>query len=271
MAIKTGLKNLLRKTGYSLIRNEHLGQGAPDFIPFVRDIHCGRTAYRMWIANKDAEAWYSDAELNRSVETAELARLVTPKSRILEFGPHHGSYTLMLAGHVAPGGIVVAVEPEPQTAMICQAQVALNEWGHHVHVLHAAGAAQAGQTIRMNLHHCGSVLDGQQSGGVEVPTVSGDALDERYGPFDFLKIDVEGFELEVLKGCRSLLRRRPVIALELHTALLPRYGATVEDIFGMVDIGRYHGSMMFSASCDKLHPFDAQMAKNSPNVNLFLW
>jgi hypothetical protein len=48
---------------------------------------------------------------------------------------------------------------------------------------------------------------------------------------DFIKIDVEGFELDVLRGAASVLHRdQPILFLEVHPHILPRFGATVDDI-----------------------------------------
>lgn len=58
-----------------------------------------------------------------------------------------------------------------------------------------------------------------QTGGtrevVQVQTVTLDWLAERYALPDVLKIDVEGAECEVLKGCSFLSKKRPVIICEV--------------------------------------------------------
>ena len=47
---------------------------------------------------------------------------------------------------------------------------------------------------------------------------------------DFLKADIEGWELRMLHGARqSLARFRPALMLELDAALLPRAGDTLAD------------------------------------------
>jgi FkbM family methyltransferase len=52
-----------------------------------------------------------------------------------------------------------------------------------------------------------------------VPVTTLDGLIERYGQPDFVKIDVEGFEVDVLKGLSS---RVPLISLEFHSIEIDR-------------------------------------------------
>ena len=55
----------------------------------------------------------------------------------------------------------------------------------------------------------------------------------------FIKIDVEGYEFEVLKGARKILETTPKILLEIHTEQLFLYGTSVKDLFDLIDLSRY--------------------------------
>jgi hypothetical protein len=57
---------------------------------------------------------------------------------------------------------------------------------------------------------------------------------------DVMKIDVEGYEYEVLQGARRLLReRKPVLCLELHLDLLERRGISPAEIVADLQSHRY--------------------------------
>ncbi|UNZ20622.1 FkbM family methyltransferase [Streptomyces sp. 891-h] len=67
----------------------------------------------------------------------------------------------------------------------------------------------------------------------EVPGARLDALAERYGTPDFIKIDVEGHEVAVIRGARQVLQSAPQLFIEIHHAdlgeqiadlLRPTYG-----------------------------------------------
>ena len=61
---------------------------------------------------------------------------------------------------------------------------------------------------------------------------------------DVIKIDVEGYEYEVLRGAQALLRaRKPVLCLELHLDLLERRGILPADLIGNL---QSHGYQFWS-------------------------
>lgn len=64
--------------------------------------------------------------------------------------------------------------------------------------------------------------------------------DAELPPFQFLKIDVEGFEIAVLNGALATIKEyRPVILIEAFPECLKRYGNTVQDIHTTLEPLRY--------------------------------
>ena len=56
---------------------------------------------------------------------------------------------------------------------------------------------------------------------------------------DFIKIDVEGFEYQILEGCKSILSTIPAVFVEVHTLTLPRYGKVFENLWTLIDADHY--------------------------------
>ena len=56
---------------------------------------------------------------------------------------------------------------------------------------------------------------------------------------DFIKMDVEGAEIDALAGASAILRRRPALYVELHPEFLPRFGRAPMDLFRFVSLDDY--------------------------------
>ena len=56
----------------------------------------------------------------------------------------------------------------------------------------------------------------------------------------FIKIDVEGYEYEVLKGAKKILKTRPKLEIEIHTDDLPKYNTKVDEILKSIDLSNYN-------------------------------
>jgi FkbM family methyltransferase len=78
----------------------------------------------------------------------------------------------------------------------------------------------------------GEVDDGSgRFGAIVVPAVSIDSLADRYGPPDVVFMDVEGYELEALRGAERTLAGHPDWFVEVHGGeALARFGGSVRDI-----------------------------------------
>jgi len=153
--------------------------------------------------------------------------ILGPGDCCYDVGANIGVYTLWAAGRVRLTGEVHAFEPVPRTRATLARLVEQNGLTQ-VRLSSAAVAATAG-TVGMRVYPDASGLAHQAFDGMEPQlTVSATTLDlhaSRHRPPDLVKIDVEGFELEVLRGAGELLRTcRPALLLEMLPSHLARMG-----------------------------------------------
>jgi FkbM family methyltransferase len=213
--------------------------------------------FDFWLASRDAELWYKEwfhAAQNPTWELDEFSWLVRPGDRILEIGCHHGFLSMMLAHRIGPDGSLFAIDANPENAMIAGSQFSLNGLSNCAAKHLAAGdrSEVLEMAWRTNSH---VVYDGEIATKYSVQAMTGDELDKLYGPFDLIKIDVEGFEVSVLKGCRQLLERKPKMILEVHPEMIANYGSTLSGVWSILEPYRYGGTMLHRGKFGTVHEF----------------
>lgn len=156
-----------------------------------------------------------------------IEAIVKPGWICVDVGAHTGVITEMLAGWVGPSGHVFAFEAHPGNAEALSADLDAKALMNRVTVENLAisdGASDSlwlfagrmGHSTEWNI--LGEDVDGVPTQReVEVPATSlDDYFTDEVQP-DFVKIDVEGAEADVLAGMRRLLREsRPALAIEFH-------------------------------------------------------
>jgi len=170
-----------------------------------------------WLAEDD---WLGKAILCGGLENAErsvVERILQPGMRVLDIGAHHGFYTLLASRKVGAGGRVLAFEPSPRERRKLLRHLRLNRCTNVQVEDCALGSAQAesdlfvvvGYETGFNSLRPPDTPEPTQKVRVTVSTL--DACLERaeMERVDFVKLDVEGGEMEVLKGAVGLLARRP--------------------------------------------------------------
>jgi FkbM family methyltransferase len=148
----------------------------------------------------------------------------------LDVGAYFGWYALNVA-HSRPHARVLAFEPVPASQDHLEENRVRNGLTN-VRLVRAAVGAEPGEAemaLPPPTNGGSAHLSMEGAGGhvrVPVTTLDAFAAEERLPRIDMVKIDVEGAELEVLRGAEGVLRRfRPLLLVELNPSALRRRGA----------------------------------------------
>lgn len=146
---------------------------------------------------------------------------------VLDLGANIGYYANMEAEIVGDQGRVIAIEPNPDNLRLLEINLLLNNNKRISEVVHGAGGNNDGTaelflSDKSNLH---SFIRDRNSNGLvlSVPIFSMKTIVEKWGEFDFLRMDIEGFEVKVLESLLEALpamSKTPNILFETH---LPKY------------------------------------------------
>lgn len=147
--------------------------------------------------------WFED-------EIRFVRRLLLPGQRVIDVGANYGVYTLSMAVAVGATGTVLSFEPVPTTTRWLRESVQANGF-HQVEVLECAVSDKPGRgTFKVDVNaELSRLLDsgGANSQLIDVDITTLDLCREelRWGTVDFIKIDAEGQEPNVVRGGRQLL------------------------------------------------------------------
>jgi FkbM family methyltransferase len=160
-----------------------------------------------------------------------MADFVQARSIVIDVGANIGACAVPLA-KAFPDAEIHALEPHPDALRRLQRNLALNDID--TVVIHACGAGESEGTLTF---HAGDAKDVGLSSFIRPRTGACTAIQvqvrlldtlfkETDRPVSVIKIDVQGFEAQVLAGARDLIaRHRPVILLEHEDENFP----TLED------------------------------------------
>lgn len=153
--------------------------------------------------------------------------------------------TILASRWAGPTGRVIAFEALPRNSAIIHQNLSLNNITN-AEVRNIAAGSRRGQ-VHVEYKKFGFLYDSNgtirmepHSGTMPVEVRTLDTELEGITP-TVLKIDVEGHEIEVLKGAKRILASRPAIDLEVHVSNFDDPARAVKEIYDLLSIDETDG------------------------------
>ena len=161
-----------------------------------------------------------------------------PGTNVIDLGAHIGLYTVLMSRYVSTSGRVYAFEPTTRTRQALRRTVSLNGCRNVIvrpEAIGPTGGCRAFYDTGDPVSNVNSLVSPRS--GCTVVKVEVIALDELgLTNVSCLKIDIEGGELDAMKGARRLIERcRPNMALEVHPSLLQAGGQSSAEVWDFLE------------------------------------
>ncbi|MBR1199479.1 FkbM family methyltransferase [Bradyrhizobium sp. AUGA SZCCT0158] len=236
--MKTARKIQLARLAYRAVRLGRTIVGRSDRCIVARD----GLKYDLDLSQGVDFAIYFGDIFERSTRAA-LRRLVAPSALVLDIGANIGAHTLQLAKLVGSAGRVLAFEPTDFAFRKQARNLELNpELAQRVTAYHCFLAAEDEAPVPGAIYSSWPLTQGSERHakhlGQEMPTLSAparsiDSILREHGEakVQLVKLDVDGFECEILRGATNLLRVcRPIFIMELAPYVLAERGTSLEEL-----------------------------------------
>lgn len=176
---------------------------------------------------------------------AALSKLVKPGSIVIDIGANIGAHALPLAQHVGENGKVYAIEPTDWAFEKMIRNLDLNPELKNSLVpikaffsdLKGSLPSQTHSSWRLDDSKKHPVHGGQlnHSGNAEYTSLDQWVKNTGLKKIDLIKLDVDGYEVKVLKGGMNTLREfKPKMILELTLYNLDEYGDSLKELLDLL-------------------------------------
>lgn len=187
-------------------------------------------------------------------EYSFLKSVVSPGNVCVDVGANVGFFTHLFAAQAGSTGRVVAIEPILRNARLIELNSVINGTGNIVHVVNKAVSESETGVITFSLRSDSASSSIEENVGapdrdnplgtttkkivVDTEPIDNIIQSLNLDRIDILKMDIEGYEYNALKGMSKLLANeslRPrVMMIELLTAHLRCYGNSIDQVIDLL-------------------------------------
>jgi FkbM family methyltransferase len=161
---------------------------------------------------------------------------------VVDVGAHVGYFTLFLAELVGSNGHVYSFEPDPRARSFLTKSVCGNgmDWIDVSPLALATGRGSVKFFLAKGLGSSSAIKGVQQLDAEEITiqTVSLDELVDQgqvLGHIRLVKIDIEGYELDAIRGMTKVLRKhRPIMVVEVNEEMLSARGESPASLLALL-------------------------------------
>ncbi len=169
---------------------------------------------------------------------------------VLDIGAHIGLFSIVAAQIVGSGGKVYAFEPTPKTNALLNKTVNINKQQQVIEIRTEAMGAQPGKTVFFisdregdNGNSLVSYKEDRKINGIDITVQSIDNFvkEKKLQKINFIKIDVEGAEFDVLHGAVETFNKfKPACILSIHPDAIAVKGDKLADIYDFIKKINYY-------------------------------
>ncbi len=171
---------------------------------------------RVLIKKSNSRKWPREPEF-MDIITDELSEGMVA----FDLGANIGYITLIMADMVGKNGHVYAVEPDPRNFEILEKNIQLNNYTERVSTYQTAISDRNGtcRFFHSKFSNLGSLCaTGNTNGVIDVVVQTGDEFFSNKVLPDFIKMDIEGAEVEAIEGMlKTLEKKRGVVKILIET------------------------------------------------------
>lgn len=147
--------------------------------------------------------------LSEPNEMLYMLHLLRPGDMFIDVGANVGAYTILAA---SMGAKIISIEPSSHAYRWLKKNIALNRIVD-IETINAAVGSREGEISFTKNHDAVNRVANEED--AETETVQLKTLDSIASSAALIKIDVEGYELEALKGATELLKNTKAIIIEI--------------------------------------------------------
>lgn len=210
------------------------------------------------------------------IERKHLYQLVQPGMCILDIGGNIGEVGMNLAQLVGTQGQVTSFEPDMENYGRYESNLALNDFSNIQLVKKGLGTVSTTHKLyQVDPHNKGMnriLNEAEEVNHLDLPytEISIIRLDDFVASqadmtaIDLIKIDVEGFEMEVLKGGLDCLKKdHPILFIELNNESLLGHGSSTAEVLQLLE---EHGYRCFHAAT--MQPLDSKASFENTHFDI---
>lgn len=173
----------------------------------------------------------------------KLMNLCKPNHTVLDIGTNIGSTLLQFANKIGRNGKVYGFEPDPTNYKACINNISLNDF-HNLEVANIGLGDEKGSfnlVVDTETNRGGNRISFDNENQKTSTTIQVERLDDwvinKYiNHVDLIKIDVEGFEMNVLKGAEETLKKyKPILFVELDNDNLKQVGSSAKELVSFLE------------------------------------
>jgi FkbM family methyltransferase len=177
-----------------------------------------------------------------TIREDEIIELFTPKEGdvVIDIGAHIGRYTIIASKRVGANGKVVAIEANPSNFEMLNRNIKLNQLTNVISLNNAVYSKETKIKLYLPGEELGhttynTVMSDRARTEDKFVEVSANTLDyllqlNEITDVNWVKIDVEGAEFEVLKGASNVLSKSKDIALLIEVHGKDTYEPIIESL-----------------------------------------